>query len=714
MAVRDDLQWLIADLDRILSQSSTLFDGLQPSERESIAAILERVRQYLASQQDRAASSGASATAAQQIAQAVLSRLDRRLSDWFELLQSEVEQLRQQRQLLIAQMQQQQQQHQQSVTEELEVLAQRCNEAVQQKLSQIQSALEQQSLDSQPSQLEQFERLQEQSNRLLLSLDSSFRSVFATLEKDLQGYYDSLCQGLERMHSLGQQGEAKFLAYVRRLTQQIEGSSTQSLQSKEAELAAVMRDLSEVNTIIYPTLPEEETEEIQTIAALTDLIEPNWQEEATKSHQGWYLAVDFGTEGLAAVLFNRHKEQIYPLAWISQEGEFCSRLPTEVYCQSSNETQELYCFVGEAAKAKAKEKTGIFLENWKENLNLTSSPANPVREALKSLFSMLIPSEAGAVNREIVEAMGLPEESFRQVLKHLEGAILSCPAGWGEPYKQLLRETVLEIELVQSAERVFFLEEAIATLLAHVSLNCVAQTTVLVINAGAIATELVLADIPEDYRALSNRDFCLESFAYGGSAIDQDILVQLLYPQWASQLNPSIPRLDEEPPQPGEPDLQKRENLRWRLQSHPIGQSFLEAAKLTKMILQQQEAFNARLGNCQWGVKRQDFSEKVVLPYLKRLETAIDSLSIQTGKSAGAIEQVICSGGSMQAVWHVLSPWISEKLPNATIIQNAGATTEPLASATWGQTHDLSFLDRTQTAIGLACLPLFPLILERQ
>lgn len=713
MAVRDDLQLLIADLDRILSQSSTLFDGLQPSDRESIASSLERVRQYLASQQGQSASSGANAAAAQQIAQAVLSRLDSRLSDWFELLQLEVEQLRQQRQLLLAEMQQQQQQHQQSVTEELEVLVERCSEAVQQKLAQIQLAIEQQSLNPQLSQLEQFERLQEQSDRLLISLDTSFRTVFATLEKDLQGYYDSLCQGLERMHSLGQQGEAKFLAYVRRLTQQIEGFPGESIQSKEAELAAVMSDLSEVNTV-YPTLPEGDIEEIQTIVSLTDLIEPDFREEATKYHQEWYLAVDFGTEGLAAVLFNRQKEQIYPLAWISEEGEFCSRLPTEVYCQSTSETQQLSCIIGEAAKAKAKEKKGIFLENWKENLNLTTLPANPVREALKALFSMLIPSEVGAVNGAIVEAMGLPKESFRRVLRDLEGAILSCPAGWGESYRKLLQETVLEIGLVGQSERIFFLEEALAVLLAHVSLNCVAQTTVLVIDAGAIATELVLADIPEDYRALSDRDFHLESFAYGGSAIDQDILVQLLYPQWVSQLNPSIPRLDEEPPQPGEPDLQKRENLRWRLQSHPIGHSFLEAAKLTKMILQQQEEFNARLGNCQWGVKRRDFSEKVVLPYLERLERAIDSLLLQTGKSPGAIEQVICSGGSMQAVWHALSPWISEKLPNATIIQNAGDTIETQASATWGQTHDLSFLDRAQTAIGLACLPLFPLILERQ
>jgi hypothetical protein len=221
----------------------------------------------------------------------------------------------------------------------------------------------------------------------------------------------------------------------------------------------------------------------------------------------------------------------------------------------------------------------------------------------------------------------------------------------------------------------------------------------LAIHAGAIATELALIDIPrdyQDYQKLTHRDFQLQNVAYGGNAIDQDILVQLLYPQWLSQLNPSIPKLDEDSPDPGEPDLQKRENLKLRLQSHPIGRSFLEAAKLTQKILQQQEEFSAQLGNCAWGVKRQDFAQKVVLPYLGKLEEAIDSLLEATGKSPENIRQVICSGGTTLAVWEYLSPWLTEKLPDATLIGNADEENT-----------------ENQIAMGLACLPLFPLILKR-
>jgi hypothetical protein len=95
-------------------------------------------------------------------------------------------------------------------------------------------------------------------------------------------------------------------------------------------------------------------------------------------------------------------------------------------------------------------------------------------------------------------------------------------------------------------------------------------------------------------------------------------------------------------------------------------------------------------------VKRQDFAQKVVLPYLGKLEDAIDSLLETTGKSPESIRKVICSGGTTLAVWDSLSPWLREKLPNATLIENADEENTG-----------------NQIAMGLACLPLFPLILER-
>ncbi|MCU0535032.1 MAG: hypothetical protein MUD14_14180 [Hydrococcus sp. Prado102] len=695
MTVQDDISSIVTELDQILVRLNTLPDPWSSDDRAAIAAIIERVRGVLVALPSRADSNTiAQQSTAQEIAQIVLSRIDSRLGDWFELLQLEVEQLRQQRQSLIGEIRQQKEQHQEAIAHSIAALIDNCSETLQQKLSQALGNLERSSLNPQPG-LEQFERVQQQSERLLLSLDSSLRMVFSTLEQDLQGYYDSLSQGLERMHGLGQQGEAKFLAYFQRLTHQLEKTQlSPSNQSPEAELTALMSDFNQ-ETIVTPSPPEEvleEIEEIETITVLTDLVAPQFLANETKFYDGWYLGIDFGTEGLAAVLFHGRSQQIYPLAWIGDDASHF-RLPSHVYFESDSETQKFSFVLGAAAKVKAKEQTGIFVENLKENLHLTAAGENSFQQAVEALFATLIPISASG--SELPVALGLSEDSFKQVLSQLDGVILSCPTGWGEPYRDRLRQTVLKTQLVTEAERVFFVEEAIAVLIANLALHPLVPATTLVIHAGAMTTELALVDIPDDDRTLAKSDITLESIAYGGRAIDQDILVQLLYPQWLSQLNPSIPRLDEEPPQPGEPDFYKRENLRLRLRSHPIGHSFLEAANLTKLILQEQEEFNTRLGNRAWGVKRQDFIQTIVAPYLEKIELGIDLLLAQKGKSQSAIGQVICSGGTTLAVWNSLTTWLTEKLPNATLIQSTDEDTG------------------NQVATGLACLPLFPLIFER-
>ncbi|NJK47546.1 hypothetical protein HC931_04565 [Candidatus Gracilibacteria bacterium] len=700
MTVQDNIPSIVTEIDQILVQLNTLSASQSQDDRAAIAAVLERVRRVLVTLPNRAESPNtiAQQSTAQEIAQMVLSRIDSRLGDWFELLQLEVEQLRQQRQSSIGEMRQQKEQSQKAIADSISALMDSCSETIQQKLSQALGNLEKQSLEPQLSGLEQFERIQQQSEHLLMSLDSSLRTVFSTLEQDLQGYYDSLSQGLERMHSLGQQGEAKFLAYFQRLTHQIEKTQLLPLQSPEAELNALMSDFNE-ETIVTPSSPEEvleeieEIEEIDTIAALTDLVAPEFLVNESKSYDGWYLGIDFGTEGLAAVLFHGRAQQVYPLAWIGDDTSRF-RLPAHVYFESDSETQKFSFVLGAAAKVKAKEKTGIFVENLKENLNLTAAEENSFQQAVEALFATLIPISAKS-GGELPVALGLSEDSFRQVLSQLDGVILSCPTGWGELYRDRLRQIVLKTQLVAKAEQVFFVEEAIAVLIANLALHPIAPTTTLVIHAGAMTTELALVDIPDNDRTLAKSDITLESIAYGGREIDQDILVQLIYPQWISQLNPSIPRLDEEPPQPGEPDFYKRENLRLRLRSHPIGNSFLEAANLTKLILQEQEEFKTQLGNRAWGVKRQDFIQTIVAPYLEKIELGIDLLLAQTGKSQNAIAQVICSGGTTLAVWHRLTIWLTEKLPNATLIQSTDEDTG------------------NQVATGLACLPLFPLIFER-
>jgi hypothetical protein len=686
VVVRNDLSSLIAEIDRILSLD------LSPGDREAIAPSLEKIRRYLVNQRQQSDSSAnkTNSSAIQNITQTVLTRIDSKLADWVELLQAEVEQLRQQREFLLSEIQQQKQQHQNLLSEGLE--------ALQQRLSQIQAPTSEtsSSLTQQLFELEQSEQLRQRSQNLFVSLDSNFRSVFETLEKDLQGYYHSLSQGLERMHSLGQQGEAKFLAYYQRLTQQLERANKIAPQeaSSEAmaptisssfqllptqELAAVMSELERLNAIEPPTASEEaqakaeaEAEEVRSIGALTDLIAP-----VSPPDGGWYLGLDFGTEGLAAVLLSERAEELYPLGWNADTDETLLRLPLNFYRQSAEEMPK------------------IAIENWKERLESDGDRARPVQQVLERFFSSLIGTGASSVQGLSVEGAGLSAEVLHQALNRLDGIVLSCPFAWSDAYRRRWREIALKSGLVRGVEQVFFLEEAIAVVLASISLNPLTPGKTLVIQAGAIATELALVDLVDDYSSLDYHQFDLRSHAYGGNALDQDILLQLLYPQWGDRFNDSVPKLNEKPPTAGEPDLSRRVNLSLRLQSHPIGISFLEAAKLTKTILQQQEEFTAQLGDRVWGVNRQQLFARAIAPYLQTLEREIDLLLAQAETSGREVERVICSGGTTLAVWRFLYPHLTQKFPNATIMPN---------------------LDEEMTnfvAIGLACLPLFPQMFQQ-
>jgi hypothetical protein len=79
--------------------------------------------------------------------------------------------------------------------------------------------------------LQQFQQVQSQADQLVMSLDSSLQVVFDALQRNIQGYQDSLEQGLNRMHNLGQQGEVMFAALANRLAEQLGRETSSYLQS---------------------------------------------------------------------------------------------------------------------------------------------------------------------------------------------------------------------------------------------------------------------------------------------------------------------------------------------------------------------------------------------------------------------------------------------------------------------------------------------------
>jgi hypothetical protein len=65
----------------------------------------------------------------------------------------------------------------------------------------------------------------------MVGLDQSLRSVFDTLQQSIYSYQNSLNQGLNQMHTLGQQGELMFSALVNHLGQQINQETLAYLES---------------------------------------------------------------------------------------------------------------------------------------------------------------------------------------------------------------------------------------------------------------------------------------------------------------------------------------------------------------------------------------------------------------------------------------------------------------------------------------------------
>lgn len=652
-----DLESLIAEIDDILPKS-----GYRPQQVniEQVQQVLQKVHSYLMAVQMSQLDLELTYTdkeVARQIAQAVIAQIDNRLTDWLTPLETELEALRQQRQSLRREIQQLERQRQQMMSEFLDRLIVRCQQTWQQQMAQIYETFENQLSSIQlsdypkrnPSSASLIE-FQQQSDQLLMSLDATFRTVFETLEQDLQGYYDSLSQGLERMHSLGQQGEAKFIAYLNRLSQQLENVGT---VEGEGSVGGEGREPNVGAQSLRPQSVEREGR-----------VEIKNSEEYPQTR--WYLGIDCNPLGLSAVLLKAGLglplEQ-YPIHWLSNDEQFSNRLPV------------------------------TFPEYSKGESTLT---LNWMQQALEALFATLTTTNIKSAPEFTTEALGLSEESFRESLTHLDGIGLNCPVFWGETEHYQLRETVLKTQLIKDSQQIFLAESAVASLLAHLPMDiqsdsCPSGMTILVIYGGKMTTELVLVNLYDNFSSLTHQNLSLYSFLYGSQSLDQDILCQLIYPQWISQLHPSLPPLDIEIPKPGEPDQEKRNQLRLSLENHPIGHSLLEAAKLVKLILQEQEELTSQLANQAWSVKREDLEEQVIYPLIQELNQSLNQLLSQTETEATAIAQVICSGEIILSLERSLSTWLEEKFPDATVILSQDEETK----------NDVAF--------GLARLPLFRL-----
>ncbi|MFW6358752.1 MAG: hypothetical protein ACOC0N_06005 [Chroococcales cyanobacterium] len=440
----------------------------------------------------------------------------------------------------------------------------------------------------------------------------------------------------------------------------------------------------------------------------------------------WYLGIDFGTTNLRAVLLNANTGETLPLYWLSdsqESAESKKALPSAAYSgphppQGSQLPLPPFV-VGREAIAFISQETGVFLEGFKPFLNLTipyycrddhqwkpqlevfeteSVSLYWVQRAVQALFATLTSNSDRPLK---VGAVGCQENVLREALERLEGVIVSCPAQWSDTYRFNLREAILKANLVKHPQQIFFVEEAIASLLASLPMAEDADSSgtltggTLIIHGGASTTELGLVNLPRNCKDLVNADFCLRTFPYGGNALDQDIFCQLIYPQWSSVQSYSW-NWETDVPQSGEPDSERRDRLYSLLPRDSKGKSPLNVARLVKLILQQREEFTAQLGQLSWGVKRLDFQEKVVRPLIQNLNQQLNEMLSETGFPEQEMNQVILSGGTTLTLWPDLKQWLEKKFPEIKVIKAAG------------EEH----CDRI--AFGLVHLPFYPMVLNRK
>ncbi|MEH2191561.1 MAG: hypothetical protein V7K98_02705 [Nostoc sp.] len=556
-----------------------------------------------------------------------------------------------------------------------------------------------------------------------------------------------------------------------------------------------------LSSLAVPQVETEEKKEVTTPIQDSSLpsISNSTNNPEVSLHVGesvWYLGIDLGTTGISATLLNRSTFVVHPIYWSAENPSKTSpfqqsfRLPTEVYLptasipQGENESIEVHDQTVPAAVAQDKtpdhsattptttrstaDSTTNNLysaqlkpylqiaipykserQKWEPVLQLNEFSAGPLIWVVRSLSKLLLTlkSEKTSTTPNLMAAaLGIGEQDFPQIINNIAGVICTCPFSWSEQYRFNVREALLTSKLIQHPQQVFFVEEAIASLLpeldaangeqvklsqsqgsqpAKTSEHSIVGNT-LVINIGTSATEMLLVDVPENLLQLTYNDFMLHSFAYAGKGIEQDIICQLLLPPKSRQSRretqsnnkttssnpwqwqPSIPGLDQMRwqslgleelglPRVGEPDITARIRLQQRLESSLLGQAVLEAALAIKLILQHQESFTLELADQQWILQRRDLESQVFIPFVRRLNRELNKILVARGIPTESINQAILTGGV--ACVGTVNRWLRQKLPSAKIIQDLylGENGSPNCS---------------RVAYGLAMLPLHPQILD--
>ncbi|NCQ96352.1 MAG: hypothetical protein EWV75_12425 [Microcystis wesenbergii Mw_QC_S_20081001_S30D] len=240
-----------------------------------------------------------------------------------------------------------------------------------------------------------------------------------------------------------------------------------------------------------------------------------------------------------------------------------------------------------------------------------------------------------------------------EALERLEAIIISDD---GETPTDDLKKALLTAQLIPP-DRLSSLETAIATALAYIPTSDQPQPqTLLVIEGKRETTTLALLEVPPQTRSLSRQAIALSHFNYGENTYERAILSHLIYPLWRSFLPLSPSDLTD---------------------TNPLKKSLLAAARLTKLILQEESEFTSSLAGHTWTVSRRDLNKKVILPYLDNLRQKVNDLLEKQQKSLEDIDRIIFSGNFFLTIWPCFLTGIEQEFAGCNLEAPSQETFSP-------------------------------------
>ncbi|UWU48165.1 hypothetical protein [Limnospira platensis] len=419
------------------------------------------------------------------------------------------------------------------------------------------------------------------------------------------------------------------------------------------------------------------------------------------SSNRWYLGLEVGTTGISAALLDRLTEAVYPIYWLSdsQESDRIFRLPSRVYLHRKSgceigETEVLQGFKPYLSWAIPHH----FGEDYAPCPLLQVSPTQKLflgtfKQALQLLLSTISPQGGGDnIDSEDGDltlpknyqsgANGLTDQEFKTAYMSLSGVVVGCPTQASHAYGFNVRETILAAGLVKSPSQIWMVEDAIATWLSEWEPKIDEPT--LIIDAGAATTELMVMGISQEHD-LTYADCFGVSVTYGGYDVNLDIICQFCAENMIDWDGSYLVL-----PTPGTSQRTHRDRLQQKL----VLSALIDAIESQKPSLQAGKNVTISLQENQVKVTANELDRRVLVPFVKNLNREFNHLISKVGVSTVGIKRAICRGGN--GSWSVLSQWLRQKLPNASII----SITDPESWCNYA------------IAQGLARLPLFPELLN--